>query len=166
MKQIQQLYWARYRVKTIRSTDGGTDEWQDRQNETNMTGGGIITIFKFHNFNWNSLRTCSWNFDWWSISVSGDKGWHQIDTKPLSTYTLLTYVSLGKMILRSELWVELEPGSYVLSWPHRRQHIACPYSPGHTCELWAGYGGGGGTPTNCHTGMCHSIGSILKGQYP
>ena len=27
-------------------------------------------------------------------------------------------------------------------------------------------GGGGGTPTNCHTGVCRSIGSILRGQFP
>ena len=29
-----------------------------------------------------------------------------------------------------------------------------------------GRGGGGGTPTNCHTGVCRSIGSILNGQFP
>ena len=29
-----------------------------------------------------------------------------------------------------------------------------------------GGGGGGGTLTNSHTGVCRSIGSILKGQFP
>ena len=74
----------------------------------------------------------------------------------------------GGSVEREQQWTRLMgPGESYDEWDYQVQSVE--WFGGKcvaTSTVLQTNGQAGGTPTNCHTGVCRSIGSILRGQFP